>query len=372
VKQPLLRRFAQAGLVCASLSLFALAWHCDLPWFERHAFLPQQFFIPADPRIAFAMRAAGAGLGALLLLLVPFLPRGDAARRLIWALLLAVPATEVLLQWRTRRLLRGDLIAAMDALTVKTKRFGVTLKPSMDRTQPMSGRDIRFVTDAEGRRISGVAPNPALPSLIFAGESTVAGHGLQWDETFPALLGSRLQLEVVNFASMNYRVDQSWLRLADGLPKLAHPAAVVGLFMPGLLGRSFDGRGHPLARPTPSGQIGLVAPAAPGLVEQSGFYRLWRHLYWSDAEIEEGMTSMAAVLREMASLAKARRVPCIFVVTGHTPRWMLHDLFEVPDLDYVVVEVPPQELLDDGHPSPQGSLRIANALEPRLRGSLKQ
>jgi hypothetical protein len=368
----LFRRFAQATLIAAAVAVFAFAFHCDVQWFERHVFLPQQFFISANPRIALVLRTAAAAMGALLLLLVPFLPRGAAARRLIWALLLAVPAAEVLLQWRTRHLLRSDLIATMDALTVDNPRYGVTLKPSMDRAQQMSGRNIQFFTDVEGRRISGVAPDPQLPSLVFTGESTVAGHGLQWDETFPALLGSRLKLQVINLGSMNYRVDQSWLRLADGLPKLARPAAVVGLFMPGLLGRSFDGRGHPLAWPAPAGGIVLVSPEAPGLLQRSGFYRLWRHLYWSDAEIQDGMASMAALLRDLDALARARGVHCIFVATGHTPRWMLQGLFEAGGLDYVVVEVPPQELLADGHPSPQGSIRIANALEPRLRSLTKQ
>jgi len=49
---------------------------------------------------------------------------------------------------------------------------------------------------------------------------------------------------------------------------------------------------------------------------------------------------------------------------------MLHDLFEVPALDSVVVEVPQEELLADGHPGPRGSIRIANALEARLRTTL--
>src|SRR3954471_13186231 len=82
----LLRRFAQAALVIAALALFAFAWHCDGPWFEKHVFLPQQFFSAADPRIASAVRGAALALSALLLLRAPFLPRGKAGRNAAWAL----------------------------------------------------------------------------------------------------------------------------------------------------------------------------------------------------------------------------------------------------------------------------------------------
>jgi hypothetical protein len=82
------------------------------------------------------------------------------------------------------------------------------------------------------------------------------------------------------------------------------------------------------------------------------------------------MRSVSVVLRETAALAKARGAPCIFLVTGRTPQWMLHDLFEVPGLDYVVADVTERALLADGHPSPRGSIGLADALEPRLRTTI--
>lgn len=344
-----LNRIVQAALVLAAAALLAFAWRCDEPWFDRHVFLPQQFFIAADRRIVLAARVVAAALAALLLLLVRYIPKGGAAGRLIVAVLLAAMAAEPLLQWKMRRLPRRELIDAMDALTSWDPRFGTTLRPSMDGLQPMAGRPIRWITDAERRRIPGAALDPALPSLVFTGESTVAGAGLQWDETFPALLGARLRLQVVNLASLNHRLDQSAARLKDDLPKLAQPTAVVGLFMPGLVGR------------------GLSARQPQNILQRFGYYRLWRHLYWSEAELREGMLSVAASLREIVALAKARGSPCIFAVTGHTPLWMRRELFETPGLDHVVVEVPERDLLAEGHPGPQGSARLADALEQRLR-----
>jgi hypothetical protein len=367
----MLRRLAQGAVILVGLALFAFASQCDGPWFDKHVFLPQQFFIPASRGIVFWSRALAVATGTLLLFFVPSLPRGASGRRLMMAVLLALPAAEGILRWRMgRRLVRPELIAAMNALTTSHPRYGVTFTPSMDRVQPLSGREIRFQTDADSRRIPGTAIDRALPSLVFTGESAMAGFGLHWGESFPALLGARLHLQVVNLASPDYRSDQSWLRLKDALPKLERPVAVVGVFMPGLVGRSFAGQRHPPARPSPSGGVELLPLQPPDALQRSGLYRLWNHLYWPDAAVEEGMRSVGAVLHDMSALAKARGLPCVFLVTGHTPQWMLHELFEAPGLDFVVVDLSPSELLSDGHPGPPGSSRIADALESRLRTTL--
>jgi hypothetical protein len=364
------RRLEQDAVLLAACALLAFAWRCDGAWFDKHVFLPQQFFIPAGRGIVVWFRAAAAATAALLLFLVRWVPRGASARRLLLAALLSLPAAEIVLRWRIEKVIRPELLAAMDALTAPHPRYGRTFRPSMDRFEKLSGREIRFQTDAESRRIPGAAIDPAAPSLLFTGESAMAGFGLRWEETFAALLGARLDLQVVNLASPSYRSDQSWLRLADALPKLERPVAVVGIFMPGLVGRSFAGQRHPRAHPSPSGGIELLPPQPPGVLERSGLFRVWNHLYRSDAAVEEGMGSVGAVLSGMASLAKARGIPCVFLVTGYTPRWMLHELFEAPGLDFVVVDLPQSELLADGHPGPHGAIRIAGALESRLRTRL--
>jgi hypothetical protein len=269
-----------------------------------------------------------------------------------------------------RRLVNPGLADAMETLTTEHPRYGPTLAAGLDRLHRMSGRQIRFRTDADRRRISGSPVDPAAPSLVFTGESTVAGVGLQWEETFPAIVAARLHLQPVNLASPAYRLDQSWLRLKDALPMLEHPVAVVAFFMPGLVARSFGGQQHPRARPSPAGGIELPPPEPRELLERSALYRVWKHVYWPDAAFDEGMRSVSAVLRDMAVLAKLRGASCIFVVGDRTPQWMLHELFDAAGLEYVLVDVPEQELLADGHPGPQGSMRIADALETRLRARL--
>jgi len=363
----MLRRLAQTAVALFALALLAFAWRCDAPWFDKHVFLPQQYFIVASRAIIFCSRAGAAGMAVMLLLLVPLLPRGAAGWRLLVALLMTVPAAEVLLRWRMPKLVRPELAMGMEGLTTWNPRYGYTLAAGLDRLENIAGRKVPFRTDAEGRRISGAAVDPALPSLVFIGESTVAGIGLQWEETFPAILGARLHMQVVNLGSPAYRTDQAWLRLRDELPKLTHPVAVVGLFMPGLVGRSFAGERHPPARPSPSGGVELLPLEAPRVLHHSALYGLWKNLYWSDEAVEEGMRSVGVALRDTAALAKARGAPCIFLVAGRAPQWMLHELFEVPGLDYVVADVPEEDLLADGHPGPRASIRIADALEPRLR-----
>ena len=63
----------------------------------------------------------------------------------------------------------------MEGLVVPSARYGWTLAPAADRTLRIAGREIRFQTDAEGRR-SGGALDLSLPSLVFTGESTVAAR----------------------------------------------------------------------------------------------------------------------------------------------------------------------------------------------------
>ena len=355
----MVRRAAQAAVLLVAAALLAFAWHCDAAWVERHVFLPQQFFIVAGPAVVVASRAGAVVLAILVLACVR-----SAAPQLLIALILAVPAAEGLLRWRMRGLLHPEEMRAMDGLVSPSVRYGWSLRPGADLALRLSGREIRFQTDAEGRRIGGAA-DAGSGSLIFTGESTVAGVGLQWDETFAAIVGARLRLQPVNLAAPAYRLDQSWLRLRDALPRIEQPAAVVGLFMPGLVGRSFGARRHPLARPAAVG-VELAPPETPRRMEQLALYRLWKHLYWSDAALEEGMRSVAATLRDIAALAGARGAPCLFIVTGHTPPWMVRELFEAQGLDFVIVEVPPDELLADGHPGPRGAARIADAIEARL------
>jgi hypothetical protein len=338
------RKATQCILLLAAMALLAFAIRCDERWFELHVFLPQQLFIVADRRIVLWARASAAALAMLLLLLAP----RASGRQILLGAVLSVLAAEGALQWKMRHLLQRELVESMQALTSPHPRYGVTLNASMDRRVKMGGRDIRWITDADRRRISGKPVDGALPSLVVIGESTATGAGLRWDETFAAILGARLRLQVVDLGSMNYRIDQSLLRLRDQLPALERPVAVVGVFLPGLLGRMRRSGPH----------------------ERLALHRLWRHLYWSGGELREAMGEASASLQQIYSLASSSGASTVFVVTGHTPDWMRRELFERPGLPHVVVEIPDDELLSEGHPGPRGSERIAEAVALRLRNTM--
>src|SRR5437868_3737528 len=132
------RRLAQGAVLLAACALLAFAWRCDGAWFEKHVFLPQQFFIRAGRGIVFWFRAAAAIAAGVLLLAVPRLPGGASARRLLLAALLSLPAAEIVLRWRIEKVIRPDLLAAMAHLTVPHPRYGTTFRPSMDEVEKLS------------------------------------------------------------------------------------------------------------------------------------------------------------------------------------------------------------------------------------------
>src|SRR5256885_13160608 len=94
------RRLAQGAVLLVACALLASAWRCDGAWFEKHVFLPQQFFIPAGRGMVFWFRGAAAATAAVLLLLVPRLPRGAWARGLLLGVLLSLSAAETVLRLR--------------------------------------------------------------------------------------------------------------------------------------------------------------------------------------------------------------------------------------------------------------------------------
>ena len=56
----MLRRLSQGTIVLAAVALFVFAWRGDGAWFDKHVFLPQQFFIPASRGIVVWSRTAAA------------------------------------------------------------------------------------------------------------------------------------------------------------------------------------------------------------------------------------------------------------------------------------------------------------------------
>jgi hypothetical protein len=228
---------------------------------------------------------------------------------------------------------------------------------------------VPYTFDAAGHRVSsaGAAVDFGQPTLLFTGESIIAGFGLAWDETIPARVGTMLGIQSANLAVSDYSNDQSYLRLAAELPRYREPVAVVTLFMPRLFDRNLlDNR--PLL--------------AEGLVWQPvvRHWRLTTLLHWlipyrSSAAVEQGITRTRASLRSLVDLARARGAVPLIVVPQFGPESATEEtlrrrILDDTGLPYVLVRLDPsRHLPGDLHPDPRAAQTIAVAVAGRLRAS---
>jgi hypothetical protein len=243
------------------------------------------------------------------------------------------------------------------------------------------GRQFTYATDEDGRRVPArrgtAAAADERPALVVAGESIAAGFGLDYEETFAALAARALDLRLVDVAEGGYGPDQAYLRLADALSSdVVRPAAVVTVFVPAQLGRILrDDR--PRLVLGADGALGFQ-PAADGLL---GAWRLRdvvhnRLPYASDADLARATATTAAVLRATAVAARARGAAPLFVVVSlgpprpldaHPEAQIVRALFVDQQLPFVRVDLDgPYLLPGDGHPSPRGARRIADAVVDAL------
>src|SRR5262249_59182919 len=126
-------------------------------------------------------------------------------------------------------------------------RLGWAFVPSREGHKTVGGRTIAFAFDAAGYRVRNLREpvDPARPTMLFAGESVMAGEGLNWDETIPAQVGALMEVQSANLAVDGYATDQSYLRVASELPRFQRPVAVRTPFITALLRRCHhDNRPH--------------------------------------------------------------------------------------------------------------------------------
>ena len=370
-------------LLALAAALCAAALILDGPWFIRHIQVPA-FYLPASPRGPLALRASLAA-AAVLCFLLAVRVRGSlgAVARIALASLLAVGTAELILRrgesgttfWRARKLeLRmGRPDAAL----------GNVLVPSRTTVLAAPGaKPVSYAIDAWGDRAAsdGGAPDPALPSLLVAGESIAIGHGLPFEQTFAAQLAARLGLSLVNVAVGGYGTDQAFWRLQETLPRLQRPAVVVMVFLPIQLRRNVQDY-----RPRLVLKDGRLVREEP----VTGFFASLRLRdlavnelpVLSEEKLRDSLAVTAAVLREAAAQARARgATPCFLVpVVGprrrldeHPEAQVLRPLFIEQGLPFVLVDLDESELIPyDGHPNAAASKRLAEALEARLREAMR-
>src|SRR4051812_19941101 len=170
------------------VALLLAAVRFDAAWFERHSVLTCFWLAPSAWLHPLA-RALLATAGVCALLVAPVAARPAAVApvaRIAAAVVLALVVSEGAL-----RLLDGKT-AFWRAAKIEFRigkpdpRFGWVLLPRRSTVLQVAGfRAIQYTVDAWGDRADGAehVPDPSRPTIVLAGESVAAGHGLEYADT---------------------------------------------------------------------------------------------------------------------------------------------------------------------------------------------
>ena len=358
----------------------------DFPWFERHVLLPGYY--PWEPAWVYRDVRAGVAIAGIALIAASWLVGRAAARatlggvaRIALAVALALVASELILRRGNGQLTAWRAAKVELRLGRPDPRFGWVMLPSRATVLGPPGHTVVYAVDAWGDRARTTqgAPDPDLPSLIVGGESIAAGHGVAYEESFAALLGEELGLQVVNTACGGYGSDQALLRLDDALDRLRRPRAAVITFEPLMLARNVQDYRPRLA--LREGVLTLVPPAEgafAGLRLRDVLFNEVRYL--SDRGLRDSMRLTAAILRDSARAARQHGAEPLFAAISigkrrtleeHPEGALLRELLVDQRLPYVLVDIDPSELLAwDGHPDPAAHRQIARELAAALRPRL--
>ena len=370
------RRLTEAALAGFGIALILVSLAARQAWWDRH-FMPI-FAIARSTLVAAEITVRGLiclmGVAVLLVLRRPIAAAvsratvGDALR-IFLAVVLALGCAELLL--RAHPPYPHDA----DPLQLEPRRradpvLGWEFVPARSVVTEEAGRPVSYSFDNAGHRVS--APAAAVdveqPTLLFTGESIIAGYGLAWQETIPARVGALLGIQSANLAVSDYSNDQSLLRLSAELPRFRDPVAVVTLFMPALFDRNLlDNR--------PRLSAGFISQPAVRSSRLAALLR-WLVPYRSTAAVEQGIMRTRDSLRGLVDLAHARDAEPLIVVPqfgaeSATDEMLRRRILDEPGLPYVEVKLDPSwHLPGDMHPDARGAQAIAIAVAERLHRGL--
>jgi len=246
--------------------------------------------------------------------------------------------------------------------------------PGKATTLTYGDRVIEYDTDAEGDRVAraGAEPDVHRPTIVFAGESITSGIGLHYEETYAALVGARLGVQVVNQGVHGYGTDNEYIRVKDALARFERPLAVVTLVIPPQVARNAD----------ESKKVRFVLGSHGELVPAGAAPALWlsspvRDLFLRVTRYHSGdaIPLTRALLRAIRDEAKAHGATPLFVLTHWGPPCLADEtgapsiertLFEGEDLPHVTVDLEGTWLELIQHPGPDGHRRLADAIVKAL------
>jgi len=368
-------RLTEASLAGLGIALILTALAAGQGWWDRH-FLPvfnveRSTIVAAEQAVRGLIALAGATLLLVRRPIAAILSRATSggALRILLAVVLALGAGELILR------AHPPYPRDADPLEREPRRqadpwLGWGIVPTRSVVAVEAGRRVSYSFDAAGHRVAapGIAVDVELPTLLFTGESIIAGFGLAWEETIPVRVGALLGTQSANLAVSDYSNDQSYLRLAAELPRFREPVAVVTLFMPSLFDRNLlDNRPHLAA--------GLLWQPADQHWRLAALLR-WLIRYRSSAAVEQGVTRTRDSLRALVDLARARGAEPLIVLPQFGPESATEEMLRRRILDeaglpYVHVKLDPSwHLSGDLHPDPRAAQAIAMAVAGRLHGRL--
>jgi len=387
-------RYAAQTLVslCAAW-LVLVALRADDNWILRHVVLPNWFLPPITLQGFHLARIAAALLGLFVLgVLGPKVGRwagsqsgktlGASCTRITAALLFAVIASEIVVRnWDSEPFGRKTRLEF--GLGRPDPRFGWVLVPSHSTfVKNRRAKPVHYNIDSWGNRARSAlsTPDPALPTLVVAGESIAFGHGLEYEDTFAAILGERMGLQVVNVAAGGYGLDQAYLRLREALGRLERPVVVLMVFHPVQLRRALqDFRPRLVLR---NDQL-IQQSAASGFWSRWKLRDLWVNElpYLGDEALAKTMALNAAIIQATSSEPRVRGAEPLFVVPSfgpprplgdHQEAFILRELFERQNQPYLLIDIGRERLmLDEWHPDAIAARDIAATVERALRPRLK-
>jgi hypothetical protein len=237
-------------------------------------------------------------------------------------------------------------------------------------------KPLRFAIDANGYRVRSLEEpvDFSKPTILSVGESVASGFGLNYDETYAAMLADRLGVQAANGAVQGYGADWAYVRLSEELPRFQHPIATLTLIHHGLVDRNvFLDRPHWY----------LAEDGTKTFVPRQVYDEDWRanspvyQLFTTLFHTDEGLRRMRAFITATARETRARGAYPLFILTNCGPACMPdatgassidHTIFEGLDVDHVRVDIPP-DLYEPAilHPRRDAQVMIADAVERALR-----
>jgi len=129
---------------------------------------------------------------------------------------------------------RYSSLPVLRRITLPDPNRGYRMAPQL--TQVLGGIPLRSNSiGVRGRREFPVPKPPGTVRFVALGDSMTFGEGVGDESTWPAQLGARLNIEVVNLGERGYAHDQMYFALVDVGLRLQPDAVILGFFEGDLL-----------------------------------------------------------------------------------------------------------------------------------------